>query len=263
MKRHLKRAAKMTPIYPIYKSVVDGFRWRRLRRDFWHWTEDDRRRLEFYRPFIDPGSTVFDVGANVGNRTKIFSKLAAVVVAVEPQRPCASFLESVFRERNVTVVRAALGSKVGNAELRVSNAHAISSLSDEWIAAVRNSGRFEEYEWSRSEVVPVDTLDNLIEQYGPPAFVKIDVEGFEDRVVAGLSTPVRALSIEFTPEFMEGTRAAIEHLCAIGAPRFQISLGESMEFSLPDWVGADGVLRELARVPAASFGDVYALESGR
>ena len=46
--------------------------------------------------------------------------------------------------------------------------------------------------------MPVTTLDRLIAQHGVPSFIKIDVEGFEDQVLAGLTHPVPALSFEFT-----------------------------------------------------------------
>ena len=38
----------------------------------------------------------------------------------------------------------------------------------------------------------------LIDRQGKPRFVRLDVEGFEDKVLAELSRPVRALSFEFT-----------------------------------------------------------------
>ena len=55
-------------------------------------------------------------------------------------------------------------------------------------------------EWADHAVVPVTTLDALIDRYGLPAFCKIDVEGFEEAVVRGLSRPIPSVSFEFTPE---------------------------------------------------------------
>jgi FkbM family methyltransferase len=185
--------------------------------------------------------------------------LGAVVVAVEPQTACAKFLLSVFRDKaSVHLVRKALGASVGQAEMLISNAHAISSLSPDWVRTVTESGRFGECEWSRKETVSIDTLDNLIAQFGRPTFIKIDVEGFEEQVVSGLSTPVGTLSMEFTPEFIESALKCVAHLCRIGNVRFQISLGESMKFALPAWVAADEISGILSDFSSPEFGDLYA-----
>ena len=259
MEQSLKTIAKRTPLYAVYSYYADRRKWRRMKREFWKWSREDQKRFDFYRQFVATGDLVVDVGANLGNRAQVFSKLGAVVVAVEPQTACADFLQSVFRNTdNFHLVRKALGASAGQTEMLISHAHTISSLSPDWVSAVTESGRFADYEWNRRETVLIDTLDNLIAQYGCPAFVKIDVEGFEDQVVSGLSTPVRALSMEFIPEFMESTLKCIEHLDRIGDYQFQISLGESMEFALPNWVTAEQIGRALSEVPSDAFGDLYA-----
>jgi len=97
----------------------------------------------------------------------------------------------------------------------------------------------------------------LIDEYGYPTFVKIDVEGYEFEVLSGLSKPIRALSIEFTPEYLENTLKCIHHICRISEAEFQISLGESIKFSLPEWVSAEGVKKQLRDVNSKTFGDLY------
>lgn len=232
---------------------------RLVRRTYSDWTEVDERRARFYRQFIDPGDVVFDVGANTGNRTKIFARLGATVIAVEPQPGCGDFLEEVYRgEANVQVVRAALGAAVGEAEMQISTWSALSSLSPAWIEAVRASGRHADALWMRSERVPVDTLDRLIDRYGRPAFVKIDVEGFEAEVIAGLSVPVAALSMEFHSEHVAAARQWLAHLAGIGDYRFQLSFGESLELTPQGWLTAGELARRLDEVPDLAWGDVYA-----
>jgi hypothetical protein len=140
----------------------------------------------------------------------------------------------------------------------ISSADTISSLSPEWIDAVQKSGRFGEEHWNQRQRIEIQTLDALVAKFGRPAFVKIDVEGFEDQVLAGLSAPVGGVSLEFTPEFMEGSLKCIDHLCTLGEPQFQLSLGESMEFTAPQWSDAAGIKRRLAAAPPDAFGDVYA-----
>ena len=229
-------------------------------RAFQVWTTTDQRRLEFYRQFVSKDSLVFDVGANLGNRSKIFLKLGARVVAFEPQDRCADFLSEVLHGNpNFQLVREALGASPGHAEMLISNDHTISSLSSTWVQTVEKTGRFAEDKpnWNQRQVVPIATLDQHTSLHGCPAFIKIDVEGFEDQVLAGLTKPVPALSMEFTPEYLESTSRCIEHLCRLGDYQFQISLGESMEFTLPDWTTSDGVCHALAEVPKTDFGDLY------
>ena len=47
------------------------------------------------------------------------------------------------------------------------------------------------------------TLDTLIEKYGMPELIKIDVEGGESKVIAGLSYKPKQLNFEWHLEFMD------------------------------------------------------------
>ena len=143
------------------------------------------------------GDLVFDVGANVGNRVDVFLSLHARVVAVEPLPECAQRLRDTFKRRCV-VLETALGAAAGTAELRKGNEDVLSTMSDRWIESTTASGRFADDSWGDVLRVDVTTLDALISDYGVPRFTKIDVEGFEQEVLAGLSTAIPALSIEYT-----------------------------------------------------------------
>lgn len=221
---------------------------------------DDQLRAAFYRQFLSPGDICFDVGANMGNRSKIFLHLGARVIAFEPQSLCADFLEAGFgHQNNFYLERKALGATRGTAEMMVSAEHTISSLSPQWLQAVQESGRFAQYSWDQCQQVEMTTMDEMIARYGVPKFVKIDVEGYEQEVVSGLTQPVGALSLEFTPEYIETTVASIRHLASLGDLRLNYSLGETMKWALPDWCGVDEMIDLLLslREQTALFGDVY------
>jgi hypothetical protein len=65
--------------------------------------------------------------------------------------------------------------------------------------------------------VPVTTIDQLIQEHGHPDYIKIDVEGYELEVVAGLSRNIQLVSIECNlPEFAEETLEAISILSMRG-----------------------------------------------
>lgn len=222
------------------------------------------RALAFYRQLVPAGGLCFDVGANVGERTAIFVELGARVVAVEPQPDCRRILRARFDER-VQIVDAALGRAPGKAELLVASYHTLSSLAPDWVAEVRESGRFAEFTWDRSQRVPVTTLDALVDAHGVPDFCKIDVEGYELEVVEGLSAPLPVLSFEFTVERREARCSAARHLDALGMRSFNYSPGESLRFEFAEWTDLGGIL-EFLKAPthtAQTFGDVYARSGGR
>jgi FkbM family methyltransferase len=219
--------------------------------------------MEFYSQFVSSGDLVFDVGANEGNRTKLFLELGCQVVAFEPQRACGAFLKRVMKgRRRFHLVSSALGASESKAEMMISDVNVLSSLSKDWIDATRASGRFASVDWSQREIVSVSTLDVAIQQFGIPSFIKIDVEGYEMEVMRGLSMPIRYLSFEFTAEYLENAFLAIDHLASIDSIEGQISHGESMEFFLPEWVGPSELKASLADVPIGSAGDVYVRLSG-
>jgi FkbM family methyltransferase len=250
----LKDVLKKTPVYSWMKIL-------RARRAAARWTDDDTHRLAFYSQFISSGDIIFDVGANVGNRTKIFRKLAKTVVAIEPQEQCIAILRKQFGgDPRVKVINKALGAKQGATEMLVSSADTISSLSQEWIEAVQRSGRFSDYKWEKRQQVELTTLDQLIAEFGTPGFIKIDVEGYEHEVLLGLSRAVRGLSFEFTPEYLGSACKCVEHLSLLGRVQFNYSLGESMELSMATWVLSGEIKRELSKYADSPslFGDVYA-----
>jgi FkbM family methyltransferase len=228
-------------------------------RQFHEWSDMDERRYKFYRQFFSNGDIVFDVGANVGNRTKVFLKLHAQVVAFEPQHMCAEFLDRVMKGNACfTLIRKALGSEIGKAQILISDTHTISSMSPQWVESVKGSGRFAKEQWNKRQTVEVTTLDHCIKEYGRPTFMKIDVEGYEYDVISGLSQSIDIVSIEFTPEYLENTFKCIDHLCSLSDEiEFQISLGESMEWHLPTWVSRLQIRDALLQIGTRKFGDLY------
>jgi len=226
-----------------------------------------KKLIRFYSQFINEGDLCFDVGANLGNRTGVFLELGAKVVAVEPQDNCMKKLKKKYKNNSeVVLIHKALGAEKGEGNLMLSDSHTVSSMSGEWIENVKKSDMFftstSAFQWNKNVVVPVTTLDELIEEYGVPAMCKIDVEGFEDEVINGLSRSIEMLSFEFTPTpaLIEKAIRSIEHLSSIGDVKFNYSFGEKMAFALDEWVSSSEICEILLSVPyKTSFsGDIYA-----
>lgn len=210
-----------------------------------------RQELDFYRrllPSLRPGDTIFDIGANVGLKTGIFLRLGARVIAVEPDPKCkdiltAKFLRWRLRPKPVTIVSAAVGRTQGTATMCVdAPGSALNTLSSKWAETLRKDGSRvgADFEFSEKREVNVTTLDDLTAQFGQPRFVKIDVEGSELEVLAGMRRPVPLLSFEVNlPEFLMEGRRCIEMLEALApAGTFNLAGDLSHGFELPAWTDA-------------------------
>jgi len=183
----------------------------------------------------------------------------ARVVAVEPQPALALTLKTLYgRDRNVTIESKAVGRRPGTLKMKINiDNPTVSTASSAFIDAARGAQGWEGQVWEKTIVVPVTTLDALMEAHGIPAFMKIDVEGFEAEALAGMTRPVEVLAFEFTTIQREVAQTCIVRCAALGFQRYNAAIGESHE--LGDWRSAEEIARWLLELPhTANSGDIYA-----
>lgn len=207
MKSLIARLLFNTPLYPFARSA-----YRKLKRGS---ARVSPQEVAFYATLIRPGDLVFDVGANVGQKSEVFLACGANVVAVEPNPLCRPILDYEFNSNeDITIVEKAVGASEGEIELNIVGIATTASVLNDWkyLGAGYDGGGD-----ARKVTVPVTTLDRLIAEFGLPAFIKIDVEGFEPEVLKGLSQPVPLLSFEYGTEAggLERLKACLERLSAL------------------------------------------------
>lgn len=239
------RAAGLARSLAIYHAIP--FRQRRLRR--------------LYREFVRAGDLVFDIGAHAGNHVRALHALGCRVVALEPQPDFARLLRLLFgRSGDVTIVEGGVGDRPGRAVLSISErTPTVTSLADDWRVARAADDDFAAVQWNRRIEIDVTTVDALIERHGTPAFIKIDVEGSEPAVLAGLSQPVPALAFEYLPRAVDRVAACVDRLHSLGQYVYNWSPGESYALASGNWLKGPALLDTL-RGPQAQqrSGDVYA-----
>ena len=222
-----------------------------------------RRSLaHFYRTLVPENSLVFDVGAHVGSRTRSLLANGAHCVAIEPQPRFAELLHRMFASnQQVSLVSDAIGRAPGEAELHISSRHpTVTTLSADWVSRVASTSGFESVDWDKNVTVKVTTLDALIAEYGLPAFCKIDVEGMEAEILAGLSVAIPIVAVEYIPATIDIALACVDRLEALGNYQYNLSTGETHTMHYENWVDAGAIAKELQRIASSEVksGDLYA-----
>jgi FkbM family methyltransferase len=173
----------------------------------------EKETVAFFRKLISPRDVIYDVGANIGFYSLIFSKLvggSGQVHSFEPsRREFLSLAENVKLNcmNNVFLNQLAVSNCSGTSEMTVFN--------NQTFGAYNTLGRPNHHkvlkENARKEVVRTITLDNYYAMCRglKPSIIKIDVEGAELSVLSGgknllCANDAPVLVLEICDETLEG-----------------------------------------------------------
>jgi FkbM family methyltransferase len=234
----------MTPV----KQAVGG--WLTARRaELAHRRHPDEGEISarfFYARRLGFRDLAFDIGANHGEHTEQMLARGARVLAVEPQAKLADELRGRFP--GAVVLRTAVSDQPGEAVLHLAQDDDRLASLDETFAG---SCEVVPVVWEDSENVPVMTLDQLIEQYGEPRLVKIDTEGFDHRVLAGLGRAIEHVLFEVHAALADRAASALERLEALGRYEYFV-----MPFA--SWMTAGPLRPDRILEDLPTLGNVYA-----
>jgi len=169
--------------------------------------EYDGDPYDYVYPYVK-NKLVFDVGSNIGEVTKKFINAGAKVVAIEPQSKITKGdnYEGVYAIRNIC-----LSSKIGNVGFYTNNrATTTATCFEDWKRIQHPNTK-----WAKM-TMRATTLDALIEEFGKPVYIKIDVEGYEHKVLAGLSHKVDFITFEFTENYWESFSESMKVIEKLG-----------------------------------------------
>ena len=191
--------------------------------------------IAFYQRFFGqrrPQEVIFDIGANQGFKTRVFTRLGFKTIALEPDRSNAAHLRREFKNAsNVIVVEKAVSDRAGFAQFHsVEDGSAYNTLELDWLNSMK-------LKVDQTYQVETTTLDDLVKEFGLPIFLKIDVEGHEESVLRGLHYPVALISLESNRKFREGTIKCIDHLCELSTD-YRFSFTIELNYDQLNWVEA-------------------------
>lgn len=165
----------------------------------------EQETRSFFEAFLHTGDTFLDIGANIGLYTLAAARLVGRTGHVHAFEPCSQTFERLTanvqlnRLNNVSCHRVALSFENAEAELTLANGGF-----DAW----NSLGKPYMGETTGCETVTTLTLDRFAQEHGLSGrncAIKIDVEGWENHVLAGAEEFLGAkeapvLCVEFTEE---------------------------------------------------------------
>jgi FkbM family methyltransferase len=186
----------------------------------------------------------FDIGANKGDYTEyLFSIGAEKVVCIEANPQQAINVTSRFGNR-VIVVNKAVSNVMGpQIPFYVCpECDVVSSADEQW----RTNSRFSQPDrnWVRT-MVDVITIDELVNQYGIPTHIKLDVEGYEYMALVGMTKNYCQLRFEWSEEKIDEMILSLQHLISIGYTAFGVMAGDTYHMQPDEYMSGEDMIEFL------------------
>jgi FkbM family methyltransferase len=169
----------------------------------------------------------FDIGANIGKWTIANINEFDHIISIEAAPDIFDELVNNTQHlSNLCINYAVCNNNNEDVIFHICSSHTLSSINIDWFG---DKSRFANISY-KSILCKSITLDKLIQLYGVPDFIKIDVEGGEYSTISSLSQKVPILCFEWASEMNDITFKSLDHLANLGFSKFYMQNTDDYTF---------------------------------
>lgn len=199
----------------------------------------------------------FDIGSNIGKWSLANINNCNKIIAVEASlRTYDRLIQSVSNNEKIICLNYAVCNNNGeDIVFYDAIADTISTLNKDWLTS--SESRFCGRHYNEIKCKPI-TIDSLIEKYGEPELIKIDVEGGEYSTISSLSKKVNNLCFEWASETNDITINCLDHLKGLGFNYFSIQYEDFYTFRPSEYTNIEEVKELLSKTtPKLDWGMIW------
>lgn len=177
----------------------------------------------------------FDIGCNIGKWTlanidkcdKIISIEASPNTFDKLNENCKDYLQQDDQKNKIVTLNYAVCSQRNEITFYEADSHELSTINIDWLTSP--SSRFYNVGYKKIKCKTI-TIDKLIEIYGIPELIKIDVEGGEYECIKSLTKKVKMICFEWASETNEISYQCLDYLFNLGFRYFYIQTQDNYTF---------------------------------
>jgi len=200
----------------------------------------------------------FDIGANVGKWSLSNVNNTTEVIAIEAvPETFEKLINNTYNNSKILCLNLAVcNSDKEYIDFYRCEADTLSTLNKNWLDS--ETSRFYNYKYDKIKCKTI-TIDKLIEIYGVPELIKVDVEGGEFDCISSLTQKVNNLCFEWASETNDITIKCLDYLHSIGYNYFSIQFEDDYLYrpsSYTDIVTIKNILNQTT--PKQEWGMIWA-----
>lgn len=200
----------------------------------------------------------FDIGSNVGDWATANIARCDRILSVEASPLTFQKLKNKCKHDRIVLLNYAVCNNGGeDITFYHANCDVLSTLNKDWLT--KETSRFCNQRYTEV-VCKTITIDALIQQYGVPDLIKIDVEGGEFQTISSLTQKVKLLCFEWASEVNDITFQCLDYLTGLGFSQFYVQNGDLYTFrpQESDFSDIDSVKAKLASTtPKKDWGMIW------